>query len=168
MVQPVRRVVAGQDESGKAVIQMDSDAPKVRVAANGIVSTLLWVTEETPADNSGSADTTVEDRPIPPPPNGSIFRTVDFPPEDPNAEADPDVGEQGAQKGKGHPGMHKTNSIDYAIIMEGEIDMMVDDGKEVHLKAGDVVVQRGNMHAWVNRTDKNCRIAFILIDSKPI
>ncbi len=66
-----------------------------------------------------------------------------------------------------HPGMHITHSVDYAIIMSGEIDMLVDED-EVHLKTGDVVVQRGNNHAWVNRGTEPCRIAFILIDAHPV
>lgn len=168
MATPVRRVVAGHDENGKAVIQYDSDAPNVRDNPNGPSSTLFWVTDQTPADNSGSEDTGNTAVGIPPPPNGSVFRIVDFPPEaadraEEEAEIEPQAG---VEHGKGHPGMHKTNSIDYAIVMEGEIDMMLDDS-EVHLKAGDVVVQRGNMHAWANRSGGVCRIFFILIDSIP-
>jgi len=74
----------------------------------------------------------------------------------------------GAEQPEGarHPGMHKTNSIDYALIMEGEIDMLMDD-TEVHLQAGDVVVQRGTVHAWANRGSAPCKIAFILIDAVP-
>ena len=76
------------------------------------------------------------------------------------------VGPEGPSRDKPrHPGMHRTRTIDYALILSGEIDMMLDDS-EVHLKAGDVVVQRGTNHAWVNRGDQPCRVAFILIDGK--
>jgi len=167
----IRRVVAGHDEKGKAIILFDGDAPNVRQPTKEITSTLLWVTEETPASNEGDADTTDRAIGIPPPPNGSIFRIVEFAPEGSagDAESAAYIGSVGAeqQEGARHPGMHATNSIDYAVIMTGEIYMLVDDD-EVHLKAGDVVVQRGNNHAWSNRGAEPCRIAFILIDAEPV
>ena len=112
---------------------------------------------------------------VPPPPNGSILRIVDFPPVSGEIKVDNEtmIKEMGISakaegKGKhiGHPFMHRTKSIDYAIVLEGEIDMLLDDS-EVHLGAGDVLVQRGTNHAWVNRGTKRCRIAFVLIDAKP-
>ena len=109
---------------------------------------------------------------VPPPADGSIFRIVDFPPHSSTAAPvdhhqmlhamgiDPDT--QGYAR---HANTHRTRSIDYAIVLEGEIDMLMDD-TEVHVKAGDVLVQQGTNHAWVNNGDKPCRIAFILIDAK--
>ena len=166
-----RRVIAGNDETGKAVIQFDSDAPNHHQATNSIEVTDLWVTDTTPANNDGGADAADCSIGIPPPPNGSIFRIVEFGPEGDAGHNDEQdhLAKSGAATDKDarHPGMHKTNSIDYAIIMSGEIDMLVDED-EVHVKAGDVVVQRGNNHAWANRGTEPCRIAFILIDADPI
>jgi mannose-6-phosphate isomerase-like protein (cupin superfamily) len=167
----VRRIVAGHDKTGNATIQFDSEASNVHKPTGNIETTLLWVTDKTPANNEGSADTADQDIGIPPPPNGSIFRVVEFGPESSQGGSDEreylsSVGATQHESAR-HPGMHKTHSIDYAIIMSGEIDMLVDDD-EVHVKAGDVVVQRGNNHAWVNRSTKPCKIAFVLIDSDPI
>lgn len=166
MPDAVRRVVTGHDAEGKAIVIHDGGSPTIVSQPNGFQSMLLWATENTPADNTGDADTAAEKRGIPPPENGSVFRIVDFPPDAATTEEDESdrLASSGATTGKGHPGMHKTDSIDYAIIMEGEIDMLLDDS-EVHMKTGDVVVQRGTMHAWANRGDSVCRIAFILIDA---
>ncbi len=109
-----------------------------------------------------------------PPINGSIFRTVEFPPEkdadgamsNEEMTAQMGVGRGGSDQPARHPGMHRTPSIDYAIVMTGEIDMLLDDS-EVHLVAGDVVVQMGTNHAWANRGDAPCQIAFILIGANP-
>ena len=167
----IRRVVAGHDENGKAIILSDGDAANVQQQTSTIESTLLWVTDSAPASNSGTTDTADQEIGIPPPPNGSIFRIVEFAPEgkDGANEELEYLASVGAEQHEGarHPGMHKTHSIDYAIIMSGEVDMFVDED-EVHLKAGDVVVQRGNSHAWVNRGTEPCRIAFILIDAVPV
>ena len=167
----IRRVVAGHDENGKAIILSDGDAANVQQPTSTIESTLLWVTDSAPAGNSGTTDTADQEIGIPPPPNGSIFRILEFAPEgkDGANEELEYLASVGAEQHEGarHPGMHKTHSIDYAIIMSGEVDMFVDED-EVHLKAGDVVVQRGNSHAWVNRGAEPCRIAFILIDAVPV
>lgn len=175
MSEPIRRVVTVHDGKGKAVVGIDGPARNVRVrkASGGLVSTLLWVTDETPADMSGHADRADREIGVGPPPGGSAFRIVDFPP-----TADPAlmdnaavIREMGISHGgasaddeKRHPLMHRTRSIDYAIVMSGEIDMLLDD-TEIHLRAGDVLVQQGTNHAWVNRGRENCRIAFVLIDA---
>jgi naringenin degradation protein FdeH len=168
-MKPVRRVVTGHRD-GRAVVLSDSAAPNQKLRqASGLVSTLVWVTDETPADISGSADRAAREIGVPPPPNGSILRVVDFPPERaPRSRqailAEMGVGDHGGAR---HPGMHRTRSVDYAIVLEGEIDMLLDEG-EVHLAAGDVLVQQGTNHAWVNRGTIRCRIAFVLIDAKEI
>ena len=168
MTESVRRVVTGHDSEGKAIIQIDGDAPNVKVRGEvGIASTLCWVTEETPArlDDGDTADRQIG---VPPPLDGSIFRIVEFPPEGEQkggVSAEAMRAEMGVTVGGGpprHPGMHRTRSVDYAIIMTGEIDMLMDDS-EVHLKAGDVIVQQGTNHAWANRSNAPCQIAFILI-----
>ena len=145
----------------------DGPAPNVRVRqASGVTSTLLWVTDESPADISSSGDASLREIGVPPPDRGTIFRIVDFPPSKGTLSGDAVLKEMGIT-GKAdarHPLMHRTRSIDYAVVMEGEIDMLLDDS-EIHLKAGDVLVQQGTNHAWVNRGDRNCRIAFVLIDA---
>ncbi|TMH47941.1 MAG: cupin domain-containing protein [Betaproteobacteria bacterium] len=128
------------------------------------------MTEESPADNSGSADAAERDIGVAPPPRGSIFRVVDFPPAADFGAVDSAamLREMGIEAGAGsarHANMHRTKSVDYAVVISGEIDMVLDDS-EVHLKAGDVLVQRGTNHGWVNRGRENCRIAFVLIDAK--
>ena len=165
----VRRVVTGHRE-GKAVVLYDSAAPNQKVRqASGLVSTLVWATDETPADISGSADRAAREIGVPPPPGGSIFRVVDFPPEKARRSREAILAEMGVgdHGGARHPGMHRTRSVDYAIVLKGEIDMLLDEG-EVHLQAGDVLVQQGTNHAWVNRSAAACRIAFVLIDAREI
>jgi mannose-6-phosphate isomerase-like protein (cupin superfamily) len=111
---------------------------------------------------------------VPPPANGTIFRIVDFPPAAadgpaPHVEHDKilvamgiDPATQGYAR---HQNTHRTRSIDYAIVLDGEIDMLMDD-TEIHVKAGDVLVQQGTNHAWVNNSGRVCRVAFVLIDAK--
>ena len=175
MSSKIRRVVTGHDENGKAIVVMDGEASNVRIReASGIRSALFWVTDSTPADISGIADEADREIGVAPPQAGSIFRIVEFPPEKDidgtldNKEMMKEMGldsTAGAGEKPRHPGMHRTESIDYAVIVTGEIDMLLDDS-EVHLKAGDFVVQRGTNHAWVNRGGEPCRIAFILIGAK--
>ena len=165
-MKPVRRVVTGHRE-GKAVVLFDSAAPNQKLRqASGLVSTLVWVTDETPVDVSGSTDRADREIGVPPPPNGSIFRVVDFPPESGTRSREAVLKEMGVADhgGARHPGMHRTRSVDYAVVLEGEIDMLL-DASEVHLEAGDVLVQQGTNHAWVNRGTAPCRIAFVLIDA---
>ena len=161
-----RRVVTGHKD-GKAVVLFDSPAPSRKVRqATGLVSTLVWVTDESPADISGDADRSLREMGVPPPMRGSVFRVVEFPPERKEMSRDAVLKEMGLsqQSESKHAGMHRTRSIDYAVVMEGEIDMVLDDS-EVHLVAGDVLVQQGTNHAWVNRGNRPCRIAFVLIDA---
>ena len=171
MAQPTRRVVTGHDAKGKAVVLIDGAAPNAKLRkATGLTSTLLWVTDRSPADNSGSADAAEREIGVAPPPRGSIFRVVDFPPSVDFGVVDNAamLREMGIGAGQGdarHAAMHRTKSIDYAVVISGEIDMLLDES-EVHLKAGDVLVQQGTNHAWVNNGRETCRIAFILIDAQ--
>jgi quercetin dioxygenase-like cupin family protein len=170
MPTPVRRVVTGHDAQGKAIVVMDGDAPNQKVRQTGIVSTLLWVTDETPADICGSADRAAREIGVPPPANGSILRVVDFPPESvggtkvDNAAILREMGVSNSGAPVRHAHTHRTRSIDYALVLSGEIDMLLDDS-QVHLKAGDILVQQGTNHAWVNNGSEVCRIAFVLIDA---
>jgi mannose-6-phosphate isomerase-like protein (cupin superfamily) len=161
-----RRVVTGH-RNGKGTVLFDGPAPNRKTRqASGLVSTLLWATDESPADISGKADRAEREIGVPPPLRGSIFRVVEFPPGRKQSSREAVLKEMGlsSQSDSRHPGMHKTRSIDYAVVMEGEIDMLLDDS-EVHLTAGDVLVQQGTNHAWVNRGTRSCRIAFVLIDA---
>jgi len=170
MARPTRRVVTGHDTSGRAIVLIDGTAPNAKVRkATGLTSTLLWVTDGAPADNSGTADAADREIGVAPPERGSIFRVVDFPPASETGAVDNAamLKEMGLSGGRGdarHATMHRTRSVDYAVVISGEIDMLLDDS-EVHLEAGDVLVQRGTNHAWVNRGRESCRIAFVLIDA---
>lgn len=170
----IRRVVTTLDEGGNAVVLFDGANPHKIVRPNrSVTSRLLWVTDQTPADLSGEADRAAVAMGIGPPAGGSIFRIIDVPPTPPEVDRlDHDylhrqIGEHAPRKGRPprHPLMHRTRTLDYAIIMAGEIDMLLDDS-EIHLQAGDVLIQQGTNHAWVNRGPAPCRIAFVLIDAK--
>ena len=179
-VKKFRRVVTGHDADGKAIFLHDGVATNVqRPPRAGVVSTLFWVTDDTPAtlsDNKDNAERTIG---IPPPINGSIFRVVEYAPDTivkelPQEQRDwsldktrADSGGDAIQTNAGarHHGMHRTKSIDYAIILSGEIYLMLDDS-ETLLKAGDVIVQQATYHAWSNRSTEPCRIAFILIGAE--
>ena len=143
----LRRVVTGHDANGRAVVKIDEISKNLVSARPGSTACVVWTSESFPVDNTGDADeglrkigTTLN--------NGTVFRVVEFAP--------------GVA-----PRVHRTDSIDYAVVMSGEIDMELDDSV-VHLKAGDVLVQRGTIHNWVNRGTEACVIAFILIDAKPV
>jgi len=171
---PVRRVIVGHDKQGKAVALFDAPAtPKARTPGGNAVLN-LWVTSESPVDLNGAADKALTQVGVPPPANGTIFRVVDFPPASGDAAVSHaehekiltamgiDPATQGYAR---HRNTHRTKSIDYAIVLDGEIDMLMDD-TAVHLKTGDVLVQQGTNHAWVNNSGKPCRVAFVLIDAK--
>lgn len=170
---PVRRIVTGHDASGKAIVLIDGDTPYKMTRAEGAMQQRIWVTDKGPADMKGDKDRGGIELKIAPPANGSVIRVLDIPPESDASRKLPNDhmvkllgGEHHAPKGvrpPRHPGMHRTRTIDYAIIMSGEIDMLLDDS-EVHLKAGDILVQQATNHAWVNRGKEPCRICFVLID----
>jgi len=168
----VRRVVTRIDDSGKAVVMFDAVVPLASLRSPNPAGE-MWVTDTSLPDFSWSADRAKTKVGLVPPKSGTIFRIVEFVPETPairNMDINTMmkvVGDHAPAKGlpPRHPMMHRTRSLDYAIIMSGEIDMLLDEG-EVHLKAGDVVVQQATNHAWVNRGKEPCRIAFILMDSQ--
>lgn len=143
----VRRVVTGHDERGRAVVSIDETLKNIYSSRPGTTASVIWTTDATPADNSGSEDAGARKVGLTLA-GGTVFRVVEFAPG--NAAR-----------------VHRTDSIDYAVVISGEIDMELDDA-EVRLKAGDVLVQCGTIHNWVNRGDKPCVIAFVLIDAKPV
>jgi quercetin dioxygenase-like cupin family protein len=147
MALQVRRVVTGHDQDGRAMVSIDEISKNLVSGRPGQMGCVVWTTEGFPVDNTGSEDaglrksgTTLK--------NGTVFRVVEFGP--------------GVS-----PRNHRTDSIDYAVVISGEIDMQLDDST-VTLKAGDVLVQRGTIHNWINKTDKPCVLAFVLIDAKPV
>ena len=173
MSRPVRRVVTGHLPDGRSSVLIDGAAPNVKQRAAGNASTLLWVTAESPASLSNGKDMAETQIGVPPPRRGSIFRIAEFPPRTGGEVRDNqtvlrDFG-IGADVRRGHPprhpAIHRTRSIDYVIVLEGEIDLLLDDG-EVRLAAGDVVVQRGTNHAWINRGDVVCRLGMVFIDAE--
>lgn len=176
----VRRVVTGHDRNGKAIVISDGPAPAVRTnpLRPGHVSMDLWKTAASPVIlNNAEPDPTLGPRQIHPPRNGTIIRISEIAPEtDAIRSLDPQqakevfksMGNEGAStfgRGGRHPFMHRTETLDYAVVLSGEIDLLLDD-QDVHLKAGDVVIQRGTNHAWSNRSNKPCRMLYILIDGE--
>ncbi|MGZ5864302.1 MAG: cupin domain-containing protein [Xanthobacteraceae bacterium] len=143
----VRRVVTGHDKNGKAMVKIDEVISNVPEGRTGAFPKVIWSTEGFPASNDGDADestrnvSTSHD-------NGTVFRVVSF---------SPGVA----------PRNHRTDSIDYGVVISGEIDMDL-DGTVVHLRAGDVIVQRGTIHNWINKGTVPCVIAFTLIGAKPV
>jgi mannose-6-phosphate isomerase-like protein (cupin superfamily) len=167
----VRRVVTGLDERNHAVVLFDSRMP-LKSDSPVISSTNFWITDSTPPSMSRE-DTAGRPIGVSPPDNGTKLRIVEFAPLDPATEAKlpPEMIMKGVNHppAKGipvkHPMMHRTRSLDYAVILSGEIDMMLDDAS-VHLTQGDVIVQQATNHGWVNRGTAPCRILFVLMDSK--
>lgn len=143
----IRRVVTGHDAHGHAVIAIDETCSNVQSRRPGHQACMVWSTGTFPSDNATDADggarhvTTTD-------PDGTVFRIIEYGP--------------GVS-----PRNHRTESIDYAIVMSGEIDMEI-DGAEVHLRQGDVLVQRGTIHNWINRGSQPCIIAFVLVAAKPV
>ena len=170
MSSQIRRVVTGHDSTGRSCVVFDDHAPnsKVLAAAGGLRRAELWETASTPASNAGNIDAAAQTSSLEPKTGGSIFRVVEYPPDkirlktiDPTAH----FGSAADQTGVHHPGMHKTRTIDYAIVLSGQIYAVLEAG-EVLLRAGDCLVQRGTNHAWSNRTDAPCQIAFVMISAE--
>ncbi len=141
----VQRVVTGHDENGRAVFKSEDFAPTKMIPSGDASFLTIWSTETVPADNNDERDgrdlptgLTLE--------RGSVIRITDMLP------------------GKESP-MHRTNSVDYGIILEGEIELELEDGRKKSIKQGGIIVQRGTNHLWRNTTDRVCRIAFILIEA---
>ena len=148
MTLQIRRVVTGHTSDGRAIVKIDETAKNVISNWQGAFSCVVWSTQGFPVNNDDRTDpatapigTTLED--------GTVFRIVRY---------EPGVA----------PRLHRTNSIDYAVVMSGKIDMELDDGVVVTLRAGDILIQRGTIHNWVNPYSEACTIAFVLISSKSV
>jgi mannose-6-phosphate isomerase-like protein (cupin superfamily) len=176
MATKVRRVVTAQNAQGRSYILSDAIATNAQEmkTMTGLMVTDLWETVETPADNAGTADGAARPMRHEPPKAGTLFRFVEFPPDtvwrdtvDPDKAFGSIGGGHTRDKTSQDPLMHKSTTIDYIIVLKGEMYAVMDEG-EVLLKPGDVLVQRGTNHSWSNRSDAPCLIAAILIDAKPI
>ena len=169
----IHRVVTTLDANNRSTTLIDQ-VQTLTVSKSGNASAVLWTTNSAPAGFSFSKDAAPQDMGIAPPDNGTVLRVVVIPPLDAATEAKLPknlmmniVGADAPARGVpvSHPLMHRTRTVDYAIIMSGEIDLMLDD-KTMHLKAGDVVVQQATNHAWINHSKEPCRIMFVLMDAK--
>jgi mannose-6-phosphate isomerase-like protein (cupin superfamily) len=175
MVAKIRRVVTGH-KNGKSVIVMDGIAANVKEMASmpGLALTDLWETGTAPASNAGNDDAAARPVHLEPPKNGTILRIVEFPP-DSAWRNKADAKEAFNSIGAGHakdshsadPMMHKTATVDYIIILKGEIHAIMDDG-EVLLKPGDILVQRGTNHSWSVRGTEPCILAAVLVSANPV
>lgn len=170
-----RRIVTGHNEQAQSMIILDDHAQNVTHIPSweGLYVTELWVTSEMPIDNFGDGDRSLRPLKHDPDPSGTIFRLVEIPPESKTSFNAAGIFQELGSTNKPsesdssrHPTMHKTNSIDYLVVISGEMIMEMEEGSTL-LQQGDCIVQRGTNHAWVNKSDKSCLIAAILIDAKP-
>jgi len=148
---PIRRVVTGHDGNNVAKVIREGPAANTKTPRAGVASTLMWCTDAMPADiavGENVQDMGARILGTAPPENGSRFIVMEFA---------PGVASE----------MHRTETIDYIVVLEGEIDMDMDDST-VKLRAGDVMVQRGTNHAWINRSKAPVRLAIVLLDAKPL
>ncbi len=174
---PIHRVVTGHDSDGRAIVAHEGALPTVAEiqAIPGTVFHEVWATTGSPAPVDNGADPTTGALRLPPPTRGTRIRFVDIPPD--SAEflahgaarmqaAFAQIGDVAASTVKAnspHPLMHRTESVDYGVVIEGELTLVLDDS-EVQLRPGSVVVQRGTNHAWANRSGRPCRMLFVLVD----
>jgi quercetin dioxygenase-like cupin family protein len=142
---PIQRVVTGHDAGGRAVFKSEDVTPTKRIPSGDASFLLIWTTETVPADNNDETDGRLRDAGLTLN-QGSVIRVVDMLP------------------GKASP-MHRTNSIDYGIVLKGEIELELEDGAKRTVREGGIIIQRGTNHLWRNVTDAPTRIAFILIEA---
>lgn len=176
MSAPIRRVVTGH-KNGKAVVVSDGPPPVVftNPARPGYSLTQIWMTDASPAPIGNTPDLTERPVTIEPPANGNVIRVIEFPPD--SSRTKPLTAEDAraifarmgspsaatVRPSSRHPLMHRTETVDYGVVLDGGITLILDE-EEVALNVGDVVIQRGTNHAWSNRSDKVCRMLFILSD----
>ncbi|MDA0301297.1 MAG: cupin domain-containing protein [Chloroflexi bacterium] len=144
----VRRIVTGHNEDGKAIAIID-DMVQGEPRRPGADAALIWTSMGFPSNNDGSEDEGKREGVATTLPGGTVFRLLALEPGN-------------------SPRMHRTDSLDYSVVLQGEIDMELDDGVIVHCNQGDVIVQRGTVHNWLNRGTETCVIAFVLMDAKPV
>ncbi|WP_407715612.1 cupin domain-containing protein [Comamonas testosteroni] len=174
----IERIVTGHDDQGRAIITSHGPLPTtVEIAAiPGTVFHEVWATYATPVPVDNGTDPTLAALMLPPPQNGTRIRFVDIPPDTAELlaqdrsemrDAFTQIGDAAASTVRAdspHPLMHRTQSVDYGVVIEGELTLVLDSGTEVLLRPGSVVVQRGTNHAWANRSSRPCRMLFVLVD----
>ena len=175
----VRRVVTGHDAAGKSVVVSDGFAPRARNAVHhpGFAEALVWSTDQTPSLPADGKDPTPAVTSFMPAPGGTRFLIVTFPPD--SVVMSPIF--DGAAAAAEHlqyspgianrmepdnPGMHSTDTVDFVVVLDGEVWLELDDGKEVLLRKHDTVIQNGTRHAWRNKSDRGCTIAGLLVGAK--
>lgn len=175
MVWSIRRVVTGHDENGRSTVIFDDKNGQVKEMDSmpGLVLTDLWETVSSPADNSGTDDAVNRPVRLEPMTGGSIFRIVEFPPDgdwldkvDVSTAFDSVAAGGAHDDGSSDPLRHKTDTIDYIVILEGEIDAVLDT-ETIRLRRGDALVQRGTVHSWSVKGDKPCVLAVTLVSATP-
>ena len=176
---PIRRIVTGHDADGRAVVVSDGPLPTVAeiAAVPGTIFHEVWSTAASPAPVDNGADPSAGPLMLPPPERGTRIRFVDIPPDTPELLAQGaakvraafgqigDAAASTATSGSPHPLMHRTETVDYGVVIEGELTLVLDDS-EVPLAPGSVVIQRGTNHAWANRSGRPCRMLFVLVDGR--
>ena len=173
----IRRIVTGDDAAGRSHIVEDAPATAVRTVPErpGFRAVNVWRTETAPAPIDAQDSVAAHTGILPPKGGGTILRIIDFPPEpqDPAELARQLHATFGGiyqdahhdRRDATHPGMHRTDTVDFAIVLEGELFAVMDEG-ETLMRAGDVLVQRGTNHAWANRSSRTARVVFVLIDGR--
>jgi mannose-6-phosphate isomerase-like protein (cupin superfamily) len=176
MIWRVRRVLTGHDRDGRSTFIADGPAPNVKEmsAMPGLALTDLWETTGAPASNAGDKDAAARPVRLEPPQNGTILRIVEFPPDSTRPRgADGSAGfkaigaSHAQDKSSADPMMHKTSTVDYIIVLKGEIHAIMETGEKL-LRAGDILVQRGTNHSWSVRGNEPCIVAAILVSAKPV
>ena len=170
----MRRIVTGVNDAGRSCILSDTRLPTAEVAPGEPVRVGLWTTDACPVSNRGTHDPVPDGVIMRTPPahrGGTVIRITDIPPEKTRVSDPEDLRRRGCkttpERSARHPGFHATDTVDYAICLEGEIWAVLDEG-ETLMRPGDVLIQRGTYHAWSNRSSRVCRMAFVLIDAEPL
>ena len=170
----VRRIVTAVNAAGRSYILSDTRLPTAAVAPGEPVRAGLWITDSAPASNDGAHDPVPDGVIMRIPPatrGGTVLRIVEFAPASKGGTDPAELARRGVKttpdRSAKDPGFHATDTVDYAICLEGEIWAVLDEG-ETLMRPGDVLIQRGTYHAWSNRSDRVCRMAFVLIDAAPL
>lgn len=177
MLKEARRIVTGIDAEGKSYVASDGPSPSVR-EHGGAGAVEFWITDAIPTDNRASGDPVVRPPRLEPPDGGSVFRFFMVAPENKSlsaAELEKIAADRFAAMGASHcrvdtsrhPSMHTTRTVDYIILLSGQVTLLLDRG-EVDLKPFDVVIQRGTNHGWVNRGTEPALLVAVLVDAKPL
>jgi mannose-6-phosphate isomerase-like protein (cupin superfamily) len=176
MIWRVRRVLTGHDAAGRSTFIADGPAPNVKEMPHfpGLALTDLWETSGAPASNAGDGDAASRPVRLEPPKSGTILRIVEFPPDSTRPRgADGSAGfkaigaSHAQDKASADPMMHKTSTVDYIIVLKGEIYAVMETGEKL-LRAGDILVQRGTNHSWSVRGSEPCIVAAVLVSAKPV